>query len=60
MKLIIVYQICKVVSNKTLKRQNKEYLLTALSQKLTHSQYNLTGPSFKYKGEILNEIENEV
>lgn len=52
---------CKVISNKTVEYQNKEYSLTALAQKLTHSQYNLAGPRFfKYKGELLNEIRKRV
>ncbi len=52
---------CKVVSDKTVEYQGREYSLTALAQELTHSPYNLAGPRFfKYKGEMLNEIRKRI
>lgn len=52
---------CKVISDKTVEYQGKEYSLTALAQELTHSQYNLAGPRFfKYKGEPLNELRKRM
>ena len=52
---------CKVISDKTVEYQGKEYSLTALAKELTHSQYNLAGPRyFRYNGELLNEIRKRV
>lgn len=52
---------CKVVSDKTVEYQGREYSLTALAQELTHSRYNLAGPRFfRYHEELLNEIRKRV
>lgn len=52
---------CRVVDDKTVKYQEKNYSLSALATELSGSKHGVAGPRyFKYKGEWLNTIRARV